>query len=386
MSTADRVDVLIVGGGPAGSTTALALRIAGISTIIIERSQHEAVRVGESLPPAIKTLLIPLGIWEEFRATNPSPSYSIRSAWGAAEFHEHIRIYDAYGDGWHIDRRRFDALMFDAAERAGAIAIRGSRIQSWGRDDSGAWAFELLTPRGTQPVRARYLVDATGRASSYARRLGARRLAHDRLVGLAGFLKRSPDGRGPEPCLLLEAAPDGWWYSAPLPDSTVVAMYMTDADLLPRGRNAVASVWQEQLEHAPHTRARLIDWSLKQPIRAAPAQTSRLDRPCGDEWIAVGDAASSFDPLSGQGLYQAIRSGMLAAGRIQQLLTGVPREPSYRTAIETTFGHYLRSRDRFYGSEQRWTNSEFWQRRHLPTNDLGRGRVPVSISSGAVGL
>jgi flavin-dependent dehydrogenase len=96
-----------------------------------------------------------------------------------------------------------------------------------------------------------------------------------------------------------------------------------------------------------------------------PAASRRLDPAAGEDWLAVGDAASVVDPLSSQGLFKALRSGTFASYAIADRLlraddVGLRR---YRTHVREEFAGYLRARERYYGQERRWPASEFWSRR-----------------------
>src|SRR5437867_2795294 len=128
MRSSERVDVAIIGGGPAGTAAALALAREGASVVVLERSRYEAVRVGETLPPQIRLLLDELGLWEAFAAAGHTPSAGIVSVWGTPRLSENDFVFDPYGHGWHIDRRRFDQMMAHAAEQAGAQVCRAARV------------------------------------------------------------------------------------------------------------------------------------------------------------------------------------------------------------------------------------------------------------------
>jgi 2-polyprenyl-6-methoxyphenol hydroxylase-like FAD-dependent oxidoreductase len=124
-------DVAILGGGPAGSATALALkrRDRQLRVALIEKTDYSALRVGETLPPPAQRLLMDLGVWDAFLERAPLESSGTRAAWGAPSFHDNAFIYSPYGRGWHVDRREFDAMLVGEAERAGVEVFRQTRYR-----------------------------------------------------------------------------------------------------------------------------------------------------------------------------------------------------------------------------------------------------------------
>jgi len=367
-----RVDVIVLGGGPAGAATALALARAGRAVTVLERSRYDSPRVGEVLPPEVWRPLTELGLWEHFLADGHMESPGIAAAWGSWEPYNNDFIVNPYGPGWHVDRRRFDTMLATAAEAEGAAVLRGAWPIRWAWDRAGAWRVEALVDGTFRELQSDVLVDATGRSAAPARRLGGSRITHDRLIGLVGLISAPVDGDCRDRRTLIEAVECGWWYSALLPDGRHVAAFMTDADLLPPGSVARGTFWRRWLQEACHTQARL---GLVPPgiaLRIVSAGSACLQDVTGPGWLAVGDAALSFDPLSSQGVTWALESGLAAARALDAYLGGDQRATEdYAHRVGIDFAAYLRARGETYAREHRWPNSPFWRRRYSASDGDG---------------
>lgn len=357
-------DVAIIGGGPAGCATALSLRAhaPSLSIAVIEASRYDGVRIGETLPPAARPILEHLGVWGAFLAEEPRVVHGTAAAWGDAVPAENEFLFMARGPGWHLDRAAFDAMLARETEVRDVTLLRDVRVQEVNRDEG--WTLSLV--RGGA-VHARFVVDATGSSARFARRFGARIESSDHLLGFARFFDgdRGGDGR-----TVVEAFEDGWWYTAGLPDGRRVAACMTDADLARRMRLSEVDAWERQLESMPVMRLMLRDARPCGELMVRPSESHCLDLAAGDDWLAVGDAASTFDPLSSQGILKALRGGIFASYAIGDALTrhddaGLQR---YRSFIRAEFASYATVRANYYREEQRWPQSEFWQRRHAASS------------------
>lgn len=358
-------DVAILGGGPGGTATALALCQLGYSVIVAERSNYENIRIGETLPPGVRRLLVSLGVWDRFSAQDHAPSAGIRSAWGHAELYDNDFIRNPYGCGWHIDRARFDEMLALAAEEAGAHVRRGVQLMSCVHRGDGDWQLDIVSDGERKVLQTKFVVDATGRVARIARRQGVKRMIFDRLIAIVGFFAPTKE-RSASHYTLIEASACGWWYSALLPNSRIITAYMTDADLDVASQKRLPWRWEDQLSRTTYTKAR-IDWrSSDAKLRVFAANTSRIERFTGRNWLAVGDTAIAFDPLSSQGVYKALRSGLFAAQSINAHFTGVNSALlDYAVSTEEEFRNYLNVRSYYYRRETRWPESIFWQRREL---------------------
>jgi len=187
----------------------------------------------------------------------------------------------------------------------------------------------------------------------------------DRLTGVIGLFEAFQEEQ--EHRTLVEATADGWWYCAWLPDTRLVVAFMTDADLLRLGQSQLRAHWLRQLQNTVHTRARTTGLTVERPLRPLQwiaAASEVLECSGGTHWLAAGDAALSFDPLSAQGIYNALQSGLMAAETIDAALQGQNSAVlGWALRNRQRFDRYLRTRQAYYSLERRWPDSVFWRRR-----------------------
>ncbi|QIF05185.1 FAD-dependent monooxygenase [Roseimicrobium sp. ORNL1] len=350
-------DAVIVGGGVAGASAALAIARAGGRVVVLEACVAMGRRVGETLDPAAKPLLESLGVWDAIADMHHIPCPGTVSLWGAPRPAERDFIFNPYGQAWQLDRASFDEMLLSQAEQSGIPIWRGQSGEHFERVGAG-WEVKLTD----ETVRASWLIDATGRRSSVARRLGFKRETLDQLVAIhcsaTTVGDEDRDGR-----LFLEALPYGWCYSVLVPGGRRVFSLQTDADLLPTQEwREVAWIVRCLRESALLSRhIRQQRYTFSDPPQLTSAHSGRLERFAGDGWLAVGDAAMSFDPLSGQGILKAVKSGLQAAEVV--LHNSQASREQFEAYHELMWQDFVGSRKRYYASEQRWRANSFWSRR-----------------------
>lgn len=359
---------VVVGGGPAGAVAALVLARRGVRAVVLESRPAPGPKVGECLPPSLIPLLRHLGLEDLLARDGHLRSQGNRFVWGSPRPGERPFLAGLRGEGWHVDRSRFESRLAERSGAAGADWRWGWRLLGCERTRAG-WRLEVSRPEGSrEEMTADFVADATGRPARLARRLGARRVRYDRLVGAAALLE-SPTPAA-DTYTLVEARPDGWWYSALLADGRLAVAFLTDVDLLDRRLAAGhPDAWQRSLSESSATRDRVEahGYRLKAPLRALPAESSRLDRIDGDGWLALGDAAAAYDPLSSHGIGSAMGSGYYAGHAIADLLAGrTDARPAYLGVLQDAYGAYLDLQRRHYAAERRWPDAPFWRRRHAP--------------------
>ena len=376
-ASADVVDVAVVGGGPAGTAAALTLlKYSGLKVAVVERSNYDRWRVGESLPPGAADLLRYLGAWESFVAQGHLPSHGTSASWGSPEIITRDFLFTGRGSGWHLDRRSFDQSLAALVSDRGGLLITGTVVGRESRSRDG-WSLVLRqrSSRTRRELRARFVIDASGKQAAFARRNGARRNVGDWLVGTVGFYS-FPDTKPCDSFTVVEASPLGWWYSAFLPAGRMAVAFMSDSDIVRRYRLHQREPWLDLLASSRHTRRRLADGALESRPLVFPAYSQVLEPIAGDGWVAAGEAAACFDPLSSMGIGYALVSGIESARAVHNALTADGRQmPCHTSSVARHYASYRVRQLQYYSMEQRWPDSPFWSRRQL--------RTPLNRSPGA---
>jgi flavin-dependent dehydrogenase len=367
--------VVVVGAGPAGCAAAAAVSRLGRTVVLLHHGAESVsgvdaeFRIGEGAAPGTPQLIDEI-FGNETHAFTPSVHVrcpSIISAWGGSEPIVSEHMTNPLGVAWNLDRNRFDADLRSAAERLGVDLRDGGQVTKATHDGAG-WtvAFTAREPRPPS-VRARVAIDASGRGAHVARQQGARKAHLDRLVAL--WAVWSVDARDRSSSTYIEAVRRGWWYSVLLPRRRRMVVHLTDADLLPTDARARMKLAESAMSLdligstlALSDRARIVVGP-----KLSPARTGWLDRFGGEAWLSAGDAACTFDPLSGRGIVAALLSGRAAGIGAASLVAGEDAGAEidrHGEVLAATFVDALAERRDVYCAEMRWPQDEFWSRRH----------------------
>ncbi len=323
-------------------------------------------RIGEAIPPAAGALLRKLGVRDAFLAQDHLPSAGSCASWGRDALAYNDFILGLEGEGWHIDRAAFDAMLARGAEDAGCRFLRGHRLRDAARREDGGYDLTFDTDAGGgTALAAEFLVDATGIAAGAARRLGVARNQVDCIAVIAAPFELARPQTVPSQALL-EASEEGWWYAAKLPRAQmIVALAVEPAE---RSRFADAAMWSRALARTRHVSA----WMARggaggpAPLRVALAPSAILSCVAGQEWLAVGDAASAYDPIAAQGIVKALGDGWEAGEAIAGFFArGQAPLDAYQERVFARFRDYVRLRGQLYARERRWNDAPFWRGRRF---------------------
>lgn len=354
-------EIAVVGGGNAAAAAVRALRDRGRSVVVIANEPVAGFHIGESLSRSAEEELRRLDVLDPYLREPHLETQSRFSIWGNDELVEDSAWPAAPHHGWCLDRSRFNSFLW-----AQANATPHHRITSHverAEDEGETWMVAL---RGGDRVRANIVLDCSGRAAVIARRQGERAQI-DRLVAAYAVLPRIDDSIEPTLGSMVESISLGWCYSVVTPDRSMVVALFTDSDLLPDGITSSLEHWQEVVGAAEMTRKRIdtAGYAMDAAPRVVDASTRVGSVLATRRWLAAGDAAVCFDPLSSHGITTALWSGRAAAEAADEILAGAAGEPDeYDTVFRSGINQYLLDRRNMYALERRFETSPFWRRRH----------------------
>lgn len=357
-----RYRVAIIGGGPAGSACALTLAQQGVGEVlIVEAGDYTQFRIGESLPPPGNQLLQVLGVTPAFLAQANAPCHGSCSYWGSGRRGYNDALMHPLGHGWHLDRARFNRLLAEQAQQRGVQLLTATSLTASSPAANGGYTLQLATGQQSSIVHADFVVDASGPRAVFARQRGSRKLDRLPLVCLA-MRFAAPVHTCASGLTHLEAVEHGWWYGAHLPNGSLLLTFNSDAATIKQFRLQQPERWLAWLAATPNTAA-LTDGAvpLAMEVLSFPAPSYRLDVLHGADWLAIGDAAAAYDPLTSQGIIKAISNGIAAARAISSNSRSVQ---ACAHAVAADYQHYLSMRHTCYNWEQRWPAAPFWRQLH----------------------
>jgi flavin-dependent dehydrogenase len=319
-------DVIIVGGGPAGSTVAALLAARGRTVTLIEKDKHPRFHIGESLLPFNVPLFERLGIKDQIERIG-MPKFGIEFV---SPEHEKPSLLE-FADGWHKDmnssfqvrRSEFDKILFDNAKAKGAETVEECQVTSVDFPGDGGGVVTARTAAGeTRRFKGRFVVDASGRDTFLASRLKLkqRNRRHESAAVFGHFTgaERLP-GRDEGHISIFWFA-KGWFWFIPLSDGTTSIGAVSRPDTFKNRDGDMTSLFQELIQSCPALAHRLRHATLTGPATGTGNYSYAAERLTGPAYVLIGDAAAFIDPVFSTGVYLAMNSGFLAADTVETCL------------------------------------------------------------------
>ena len=345
-------DICVVGGGPAGSSVAYRLAGLGYDVCLIERDIANRPQRGASLPATILPLLEMIGARASVEAAGFSRCGRSAVWWSEAQ----PSVHDLPQPALHVDRRQFDRLLLESARQNGVCVLHPAHAPLPERLEGGGWRVRVVQAGVPTTIIARFLVDASG--GTLQRR---RRRVSAPLLALQAEWACAP--RRNESCL--EAGTSEWFWCGPLREGRSVAAVFVDPKRLTDFAD-IAAAYRELL-----ARFRLIHrCGLREVVGAVSAcdASSRFaQEPAGLDFVRVGDACLSLDPLSSQGIQTAIASGLQAAVVANTILRRRANSTAavafYEQAQRERCARHATKTARLYAERGALTDTPFWRER-----------------------
>jgi flavin-dependent dehydrogenase len=363
-------EILVVGGGPAGSTTALRLAKLGHDVCLLERKQFPRPHVGEALSGGTRAQLEFLGVAGEVERAGFLHFDSAELSWNMNGF-EHKPMDP---NGLTVDRALFDQILLNAAQLAGirivqpAVARQAERFPLY-------WRIGAETSEESISIRAQFVVDASGRGGFLPRR---RIETSPRTLALYGYWR----GAGLPATPRIEAGARQWYWGSPVPGGLFNAMVFLDRNIWRDGRTTLLEHYRALIE-ASHLFACASAAELESRVLSCDA-TSFEDRHCFDDgFLKVGEAAFTIDPLSSSGVQAAIQSALAASIAVHTVLT----KPAATPVVQSFYSQHVRQTAaqhavwaaQNYQENRRYSDEVFWRRR-MENSEASDVLVESSVS------
>jgi flavin-dependent dehydrogenase len=315
-------DCVVIGGGPAGSTSATLVAKAGHAVLLVDRDQMPRPHVGESLMPESYWVFERLGLLEALARTNFPRKIGVQFVSDAGRESQpfFFRSHDPHpsSETWHVDRPEFDQLLFQNAEQHGADCHQGIRVTDVILEDGQATGVALTDQSGKEYcIKTRVVVDATGQQALLANKLGLRRLNPD--LKKAAIWRhyrggeRDETGGGVKTIILHTAGKQSWFWYIPQSNDLVSVGCVGDNDYLLKDRTSPEQTFAEELAKCEAMQSRLAGAEAQDDLRVDKEFSYSTDQISGNGWVLVGDAWGFIDPVYSSGVYFALKSAELAA-------------------------------------------------------------------------
>ncbi|MEZ4374486.1 MAG: NAD(P)/FAD-dependent oxidoreductase [Polyangiaceae bacterium] len=327
-------DVVVVGGGPAGSTCAARFAQLGHSVVLLEQDHFPRFHIGESLLPGTFKVFDAIGVTQKIEAHGFLPKHAAEFVSGDGSIRRRYPfaggLLDGRGSAFEVDRANFDQLLLDHAEASGVVVRRDAKVRQVRFSDAGveveASSGKRGGPTASLTFSARLLIDASGQSTLVGRQQGVRQLDPG-LKNFALFSHYEGAARGSgqaEGDISIVLAPNGWWWVIPLAGGRTSLGLVAPTESL-AGARADEAYFDRQLAASSYLAERFTGAERVAPVRGASDYSYACRELVGDGWMLVGDAAAFIDPVFSTGVHLAALSGFRAAEVASAALGRRPR-------------------------------------------------------------
>ena len=382
------VDVLVIGGGPAGSTAATLLAERGHRVVLLEKAHHPRFHIGESLLPANLPLFERLGVAEEISAIG-------MQKWGAefvSSLHGRTEIFE-FKDAanarlpyaYQVRRSQFDEILIRRAERAGAQVIEGccARAVDISVGAQSVRVEALHDDDRPESWQARFLVDASGRDTFLASQLGAKRRnrKHNSAAMYAHFAGADHYPARRAGNISIYWFEHGWLWFIPLADGVSSVGAVVWPAYLKERREPLADFFLATIAKCAPLAARLRSAQLVSAVEATGNYSYSASHSHGERYLMVGDAYAFIDPVFSSGVWLAMNSAAVAADAIDVCLHHPARARGTLRGFDRVMRHGPRVFSWFI---YRVTNPSMRDLFMHPRDLMGMKRAVLSVLGGDI--
>jgi halogenation protein CepH len=396
----ERFDVAIVGGGPAGSTTAALLAKKGYSVVLVEKEKFPRYHIGESTVPGILPVFEELGITEEIERHAFVVKKGITLVWGrdrdpwSVGFAEAGPLTGPYDHAFQFVRAEFDTILLNTARRCGVTVLEETRVTDFLFEQDRCCGLKYMVGSNGMPstVSARFVVDASGQNALLARKRELLEWDEDlKNVAIWAYYQGGKTLEGEAAGnILVENLPDAWLWVIPLHDGThSVGLVMPARNV--EGRQALEEQFEKMLAYSTECKRLLASARRVSNYHTARDWSYTSKSFYGPGFLLTGDAAGFVDPLFSTGVFLALRGASLAAETVDRLLQEPEKEnmllqqyeQSYRDFFDVvvSFVHF------FYDASK--DKEAYWERAQQlidPIQQMTSRRDFVRLISGQAGI
>jgi len=367
----DIQDVVVIGGGPAGSTTATRLAQNGYRVTLLEKEKFPRIHVGESLLPFCYPLFQQLGVLDQLEQNfvrKPSVRFmSIDGKDSTIWCFNHI-IDDDSHLSFHVDRKRFDHLLLNNARKHGVTVHEETKVREVEFEADGVKVVSL-GPNGKEQVhQARYLVDASGRSTFMASKNRWRKpyTEFERTALWTHWKTSHPLKGGLEEgaaiIVYLGQEKRGWAWIFPLTkDYLTIGVVLDSAYLREQKRSIITnngtdwqtSIYMQELHTSDFIKDIIAGAEISTPLQVEGDYSYHSENKFGKGYLLVGDAGHFIDPVFSSGVYLSLKSSFLVAEALHEMFESgdldnlAPMEKAYEK-INGAYGLIYRVVKLFY--------------------------------------
>jgi flavin-dependent dehydrogenase len=324
-ATQDSPDVVVIGGGPAGSTVSTLLAQQGCRVELFEREHFPRFHIGESLIPETYWVLKRLNMLPKMQQSHFVKKYSVQFVNANGKLSAPFYFWDnkphECSQTWQVVRSEFDLMMLNNAREHGVKVYEGVRVMDVVFENYEAVGVTIKNEDGSvRDVRAKVVVDASGQNGLLMNRLNLR--VWDPVLNKGAIWTYwegayRDSGRDEGATMVLQTVNrNGWFWYIPLHDNIVSVGVVAPFDYLFKGRTNYAQTYEEEVERCLAVKERVSKAKRVTGYFATKDYSYRAKQVAGNGWVLIGDAFGFLDPLYSSGVLLALRSGELAADAI----------------------------------------------------------------------